>query len=238
MVHLTQAGDGTHRLFVVLQHGLVYVFPNTPSVQPSDLHPFLDLRAQVLYEGEQGLLGLAFDPDYASNGYLYVHYTAANPRRSVISRFRVSADDADRADPSSELLLLEVEQPFSNHNGGTLAFGPDGHLYIGLGDGGSGGDPLGNGEDLTTLLGSLLRVDVRGATPQQLYRIPADNPFAAAGGGVRGEIWAYGLRNPWKFSFDRLSQRLWLADAGQNAWEEIDIVVPGGNYGWNRMEGS
>ena len=192
---------------------------------------FLDIRDRVSDRGwEEGLLGLALSPH--NERRLFVHYSAANPRRSVVSRFSFSSS----ADPDSELVILEVEQPYPNHNGGQLAFGPDGYLYIGLGDGGSGGDPQRNGQDTSTLLGTILRIDVSDATAEQPYAIPPDNPFADGGG--RPEIWAYGLRNPWRFSFDRETGGLWAGDVGQNRWEEIDVIQRGGNYGWNAMEGN
>ncbi len=194
----------------------------------------VDLRGRVSSRGsEEGLLGLALDPE--GDNYLYVYYSASGPRRSVISRFHYDATSGV-ADPASELVILEVGQPYSNHNGGQIAFGPDGYLYVGVGDGGSAGDPLGNGQDTTTLLGSILRIDVSGSAPGQPYSIPPDNPFADGGG--RPEIWAYGLRNPWRFSFDRETGDLWAGDVGQNQWEEIDIIHRGGNYGWNTLEGS
>lgn len=236
MVHLTHSGDGTDRLWVVLQSGLIMVFANDDAVTSGGM--FIDIRSKVSDVGhEEGLLGLAFDPDYETNGHFFVYYSAANPRRSIISRFSVSAADPNLADAQSELVILEVSQPFENHNGGTIAFGPDGYLYIALGDGGSGGDPLGNGQNTSTLLGSILRIDVSGATVEQPYRVPADNPLVGAGGGTRGEIWAFGLRNPWKFAFDPVSGDLWAGDVGQNDFEEIDIIRPGRNYGWNVMEG-
>ena len=178
---------------------------------------------------EEGLLGLAFSPGFQSDGRVYVYYTAGNPRRSVLSRFRVVSGSID---PGSETVILEVAQPFANHNGGQIAFGPDGYLYVALGDGGAGGDPQGNGQDLSTLLGSILRLDVSGSG----YAVPPDNPFVGTP-GARGEIYAYGLRNPWRFSFDRASGDIWAADVGQNRWEEVDRIVAGGNYGWNVMEG-
>lgn len=198
--------------------------------------PFLVLDDRVQAGGEMGLLGLAFAPDYAESGDFYVYYTAGSPRRSVLSRFQRS--DASTGDPESEEVLLEVEQPASNHNAGKIAFGPDGYLYVALGDGGNQGDPQGNGQDRTTLLGSLLRIDVT-TTPDEgdTYVIPPDNPFVDVTDGTRPEIFAYGFRNPWKFSFDRATGDLWLADVGQNAWEEINIVESGGNYGWNPVEG-
>ena len=182
---------------------------------------------------EEGLLGLALDP--SDDSLLYVYYSAARPRRSVVSRFTL-ASDRSAIDPHSELVILDVEQPYANHNGGQIAFGPDGYLYIGLGDGGSAGDPLGNGQNPSTLLGSILRIDVAQAAPGRPYAIPPDNPFASGGG--RAEIWAYGLRNPWRFSFDRDTGDLWTGDVGQNRWEEIDLIRRGGNYGWNVLEGS
>ncbi len=199
---------------------------------------FLDIRGQVNDRGnEEGLLGLAFDPDYTSNGYFYVYYSASSPRRSIISRFSVSPDDFNIADHNSERVILEVPQPFANHNGGQIVFGSDGYLYVGLGDGGSRGDPGLNGQDPSTLLGTILRIDVSSIDRDGEYTIPSDNPFVGQGGGVRGEIWAYGLRNPWRFTFDRELGDLWAADVGQNRFEEVDIIKPGRNYGWNVMEG-
>ena len=237
MVHITDAADGIGRLWVVQQNGRVLVFANDPSTSSTSV--FLDIEGRLsATAGEEGLLGLAFDPDYASNGHFYVNYTAPTPRRSVISRFTVSSTDANIADPASELVLLEVLQPDSNHNGGTLAFAGDGYLYASFGDGGSGGDPQGHGQNTTTLLGSILRIDVSGATQAQPYTVPPDNPFVAVGGGVRGEIWAFGLRNPWKFSFDPPTGQLWAGDVGQGGYEEVDLVESGRNYGWKIMEGA
>ena len=234
MVGIAYAKDRSDRLYVVLQPGRIVSFPNDPGADSAEL--FLDIRDRVNDRGEEeGLLGLAFDPQYAANGHFYVYYSASGPRRSVVSRFSVSTDGR-RANPGSERVLLEVPQPFSNHNGGQIAFGPDGYLYIGLGDGGSRGDPQGNGQDLSTLLGSILRIDVSAVDSTGAYAIPADNPFVGRG-GARPEIWAYGLRNPWRFSFDRATGDLWTADVGQNSFEEVDIVKPGLNYGWNIMEG-
>ena len=200
---------------------------------------FLDIRDRVSNRGsEEGLLGLAFDPN--DDRHLYVYYSAANPRRSVVSRFSYGQEGTPAEGkpdyPDGELVILEVGQPYPNHNGGQIAFGPDGYLYIGLGDGGSAGDPLGSGQDTSTLLGSILRIDVSNAAPAQPYAIPPGNPFADGGG--RSEIWAYGLRNPWRFSFDRETGDLWAGDVGQNQWEEIDIIERGGNYGWNILEGN
>ena len=194
------------------------------------VHLYGDISERVLSGGEQGLLGLAFSPTFASDGLVYLHYSAADPERTVISRFR-TADG--RLDAGSEDVLLQVEQPFPNHNGGQIAFGPDGLLYIALGDGGAGGDPLGHGQDLGTLLGAVLRIDV---SEPGGYRIPVDNPFVGAE-GARPEIYAYGLRNPWRFSFDSKTGKLWLADVGQAEWEEVNTIMAGGNYGWNTLEG-
>ncbi len=233
MVGMTYPPDGSDRLYVVLQPGRIVFFPNDREVDSAEL--FLDIRDRVNDRGEEeGLLGLAFDPQYADNGHFYVYYSASGPRRSVVSRFSASADG--RAGPGSERILLEVPQPFSNHNGGQIAFGPDGYLYIALGDGGSRGDPQGNGQDLGTLLGSILRIDVSTVDSTGAYAVPADNPFVGHS-GARPEIWAYGLRNPWRFSFDRATGDLWTADVGQNRFEEVDIIRPGLNYGWNIMEG-
>ena len=236
MVYMTYADDDSNRLFVVLKPGVIMVFPNERHV--SSAAWFLDIRGRVRGTGsEEGLLGLAFGPDYRVNGNFYVYYSASNPRRSVVSRFSVSATNPNLADDTSEQIILEVRQPFPNHNGGQILFGPDGYLYIGLGDGGSGGDPDRNGQNLSTFLGTILRLDVTGAPPDGAYAVPADNPFVGRGGGTREEIWAYGLRNPWRFSFDRGTSVLWTADVGQNRFEEIDIIEPGLNYGWNIMEG-
>ena len=235
MVYLTHAGDGTDRLFVLLQPGRIMLFPNDQSVQSATV--FLDIRERVSDRGnEEGLLGLAFDPDYATSGHLYLYYTASAPRRSVVSRFSVHPDDPNRADPASEHIILEVPQPFANHNGGMLAFGSDGLLYIGLGDGGSAGDPQGNGQDPGSLLGSILRIDHGSPGDGRAYSIPPDNPFVGRE-GFRDEVWAYGLRNPWRFSFDSETADLWAGDVGQNGYEEVDIIRPGRNYGWNIMEG-
>ncbi|HET8622302.1 MAG TPA: PQQ-dependent sugar dehydrogenase, partial [Gemmatimonadales bacterium] len=201
--------------------------------------PFLDISDRVTTAGsEQGLLGLAFDPEYASNGRLVVNYTNLNGD-TRISAFRVTADP-DIADPNSEELILGVAQPFANHNGGQLAFGPTGHLYIGLGDGGGGGDPDDNAQNLATLLGKLLRINLHGGTP---YAIPPDNPFAFTA-DRRGEVWSFGLRNPWRFSFDRVTGDLYIADVGEGRLEEVNVSVAsaagagrGVNYGWDRMEG-
>lgn len=227
------APAGDPRLFVVEKTGRIRIVRNG-ALAPA---PFLDISARVSSGGEQGLLGLAFDPHYATSGRFYVDYTDRNGD-THISRFRVSADP-DAADPASEELLLTVDQPYSNHNGGDVTFGPDGYLYIGMGDGGSGGDPQGHGQNPNDLLGSLLRLDVSGPTG---YTVPRDNPYVAGGG--RPEVFSIGLRNPWRFSFDRAGGDLYIADVGQDSREEVDVSTAssgggrGLNYGWNRMEGT
>lgn len=236
MTNLTHAGDGSERLFVALQPGVVMAFVNDPGTAQATT--FLDIRARVSDQGnEEGLLGIAFDPHYAANGYFYLYYSAAEPRRSVLSRFLAPPGSA-AGDPSSERILLEIPQPFANHNGGQLAFGPDGYLYVGVGDGGSAGDPLGNGQNKSTLLGTILRLDVGVVDGKGSYGIPEDNPFLGSPGQARPEIWAYGLRNPWRFSFDPETGALWAADVGQNRYEEVDLIEPGRNYGWNVTEGT
>lgn len=236
-VDFQHAGDDSDRVFVVEQRGVITVFQNDSTIGSKSV--FLDIEDQVKDEGnEEGLLGLAFHPDYKSNGYFYVNYTASNPDRTVISRFQVSATDENKTDKASELVLLEFDQPYSNHNGGQLAFGPDGYLYIAVGDGGSGGDPQGNGQNLKALLGTILRIDVDNSEDENSYGIPNDNPFVDNTEGYREEIYAYGLRNPWRFSFDAENGELWTGDVGQNLYEEIDIIEKGGNYGWNIMEAS
>tara|TARA_Y100000590_G_scaffold459037_1_gene615055 strand:+ start:2988 stop:4250 length:1263 start_codon:yes stop_codon:yes gene_type:complete len=199
---------------------------------------FLDISERVNSIGmEEGLLGLVFAPDYDYTGQFYVYYTALSPRRSVISRFTIDKDTGV-ADPTSEETILEIPQPFPNHNGGALAFGPEGYLYVGIGDGGSGGDPSGHGQNTATLLGTIVRIDVKSQGLKGMYAIPDDNPFAGNDFTARQEIWAYGLRNPWRFSFDQQSDTLWVGDVGQNRYEEVNIIEPGLNYGWNQMEGS
>ncbi|MDR8390651.1 PQQ-dependent sugar dehydrogenase [Aliifodinibius sp. S!AR15-10] len=236
-VDLQHPGDGSNRLFVVEQRGVISVFENDASV--SSKTTFLDIEDQVEDRGnEEGLLGLAFHPDFANNGYFYVNYTASNPDVTIVSRFQVSSDNPNEADPNSEVGILSFSQPYSNHNGGQVSFGPDGYLYIAVGDGGSGGDPQENGQNRSTLLGNILRIDVDNQSDGNNYAIPSDNPFAGNDQGYREEIYAYGLRNPWRFSFDANNGQLWTGDVGQNAYEEIDVVENGGNYGWNTMEGN
>lgn len=235
---LTHADDGSDRVFVAEQHGAVYVFDNDQDVTESKL--FLDIRDRVSYndnENEEGLLGMAIHPDFKENGEVYIYYSAQDPpHTSVISRFGTSADDPHRADAATEEQLLVIDQPFWNHNGGTIAFGPDGYLYIGLGDGGAANDPYGNAQNLGVLLGSILRIDVdRKGDDGTAYAIPADNPFVDRD-GARPEIYAYGVRNVWRLAFDAETGVLWCGDVGQNLWEEIDLIEKGGNYGWNRRE--
>ncbi|NNJ97172.1 MAG: hypothetical protein HKP12_08425 [Gammaproteobacteria bacterium] len=225
-------GNSSH-WYVVQQTGQVVRFAN--AFGASTVSSFIDINdGRLTYGGEMGLLGMAFHPDFASNGYVYLSYTSEiGGRASRISRFNL--DPSGQAlDPASEQIILSVAQPYANHNGGHIAFGPDNYLYIGLGDGGSGGDPLGHGQNTDTLLGSMLRIDV-GDGSSGSYTIPIDNPFVSGGG--RAEIFAYGLRNPWRWSFDRGSGELWLGDVGQNMYEEINLISKGGNFGWNIMEG-
>jgi len=222
---------GEARFVVVEKRGTVQAVTGTAAAA------FLDIRSRVnSTPGEAGLLGLAFHPRWAQNRQVFVNYTAPSAAssanlRTTISRF-TSADGGATLDAASEQVLLTVEQPFENHNGGSVVFGPDGLLYLGLGDGGSGGDPLGNAQNTSQLLGKLLRIDADSGTP---YAIPPSNPFSAGGG--RPEVYAYGLRNPWRFSFDRATGALWVGDVGQDAWEEVDVIEAGVNYGWNRREG-
>jgi glucose/arabinose dehydrogenase len=230
---VTGAGDNSGRIFVVEQAGTIEILGGGT---------FLDISARVVdTENEEGLLGLAFHPDFAANGYFYVNYTYDVPGSTAdttrVSRFQVSVADPNLADAGSELILLEIDQPYDNHNGGDLHFGPDGYLYIATGDGGGSGDPGDRARRLDNLLGKILRIDVDGGNP---YAIPADNPFVGDG-AARDEIWAYGLRNPWRFSFDRANGDLFIGDVGQGSREEIDYQpassVGGENYGWRCMEG-
>jgi glucose/arabinose dehydrogenase len=237
-VDLQNAADGSNRLFVVERRGVIYVFDNHQAVPSKSV--FLDIQSRVDDSGtEEGLLGLAFHPDYESNGYFYVDYTSSVSGLTHVSRFSVSATDSNVADPSSELVIIQIPKPYENHNAGQIAFGPaDGYLYITAGDGGSAGDPNNNGQNRATLLGSILRIDVDSTETGLNYAIPPDNPFAGNSEGYREEIYAYGLRNPWRMSFDDLTGRLWAADVGQSSWEEVDIIESGGNYGWRIMEGA
>lgn len=237
-VFLTHAGDGSNRNFVGIQQGTIHVFPNDPGATETKL--FLDITKKVLYldkENEQGLLGLAFHPKYKENGQFFVFYTLKDPKlTNVVSRFTVKKDNPNEADPASEVEILRIPRPFWNHDGGTIAFGPDGYLYVSLGDGGSGNDPLKNGQKMTTVLGKVLRIDVDREEDGKKYGIPKDNPFVGKK-DVLPEIWAYGFRNPWRIAFDRKTGQLWLGDVGQNLFEEINIVTKGGNYGWSLREG-
>ena len=185
-----------------------------------------------------GLLGLGFHPDYPENGYFYVDYTSTNPtRHTVVARYKVSDSNPDSADAETELILLTQTQPYENHNGGKVTFGPDGYLYISFGDGGSGGDPNNNAQNLKTFLGKILRIDINSTQNNLNYSIPSSNPFAGNSSGYKEEIYTYGLRNPWRFNFDPLTKKLWCADVGQSKWEEIDTLQLGKNYGWRIMEG-
>jgi glucose/arabinose dehydrogenase len=236
IVDIAHAGD--ERLFVVQRNGAIRIVQPNGTVLPT---PFINLNPLITTSGsEQGLLGLAFDPDYANNGYFYVNYTASGGGATRVVRYQVSTDDPNVADPSTAQILLTVAQPYSNHNAGDLDFGPDGYLYIPLGDGGSGGDPQNNAQNLSNLLGDLLRIDVSGG--DSTYTIPPDNPYANSGGSQRPEIWASGLRNPWRFGFDALTGDMWIGDVGQDAYEEIDLYpagAPGGaNFGWRCYEGN
>lgn len=241
---VTHANDASNRVFVAEQDGIVKVFENDPEVEEAAV--FLDIDKRCRYrnnQNEEGLLGFAIHPKFKDNGQVFVYYTTdTEEHTSFISRF--TAKDGKTADPDSEEVLMKIPQPFWNHNGGTIVFGPDGFLYVGLGDGGSGNDPNGNGQNLATILGSILRIDVDTKTDKLGYGIPQDNPFlnhqisARRGRKVmaRPEIFAYGLRNVWRMAFDRETGQLWASDVGQNLWEEINIIEKGGNYGWNIRE--
>jgi glucose/arabinose dehydrogenase len=254
-VWMSEAPDGSGRFFVVGQAGKILVVKKDSD--GGDAKEFLNIEDRHPYfENEDGLLSIAFHPGFKTNGLFYIYYTQKNPAdqnlkpqnypfRSVISEFKVSATDPDKADMNSERILLEVPQPFWNHKGGELCFGPDGYLYLGLGDGGLGGDPFGSGQSTSTLLAKMLRIDVnsretvgRGNREHELpYGIPRDNPFVHEQ-NARQEIFAYGLRNPWRYSFDRETGDLWVGDVGQDLWEEVDLVARGGNYGWSVREGA
>jgi glucose/arabinose dehydrogenase len=231
-VDIQHAGDGSGRVFIVEQPGRIRVLVDGQLLEA----PLLDITERVDdSSNEQGLLGLAFHPDYENNGFFYLNYTR-NGGDTIIARYQVTGNP-NIADPNSEFKLLDVSQPFPNHNGGAVAFGPDGYLYLGLGDGGAGGDPFGNAQSVNTLLGKVLRIDVNAGDP---YAIPPDNPFANGGG--RPEVWTYGLRNPWRLSFDRATGDMFIGDVGQGAWEEVDFLTAGSsggaNYGWDYREGA
>lgn len=229
-LEMVGAGDGSKTVYVVEQKGVIKALAdNETAVAPV----FLEIQNKVVSGGEKGLLGLAFHPDFKNNGYFFVNYTRDNPLTTVIARYKVNGSKADVA---SEQILLTYEQPFGNHNGGKIAFGADGMLYIAAGDGGSGGDPGNRAQNRRELLGKILRIDVDNTSAGKPYAIPADNPYANNNQGFKEEIFAYGLRNPWRFNFDKQTNMLWVGDVGQNKIEEIDIVEKGGNYGWNIME--
>lgn len=231
-IYITHAGDDTGRLFIVEKTGRIWIIKDNQRLDT----PYLDISNIVdSTKNERGLLSLVFHPNYSSNGFFFVYYTDLNGD-TVTARYQVS-DDSNIADPNSQVIIFQIEQPYANHNGGHLAFGPDGYLYISTGDGGSGGDPQGNGQDRLSFLGKILRLNVDGQLP---YEIPPDNPLIALS-SARGENWAYGLRNPWRYSFDRVTGDMFIADVGQNIWEEINLLpagTPGGNFGWNLFEGN
>jgi glucose/arabinose dehydrogenase len=232
MTGMYPSPDG--RMFVLEQRGRVLVFD--ASADPAQAEVFLDIRDRVDSSStEMGLLGFALAPDFVRSGKFYVDYSTGNPRRTVIARFTATSPAQGLVNPSSEEPLLEIGQPFVNHKGGQILFGPDGMLYIGMGDGGSAYDPMGNGQNLGVLLGKVLRLDVSRAGPGAPYAVPADNPFAGQA-GARAEVWAYGLRNPWRFSIDPATGAMWAGDVGQNSWEEVDLIAKGGNYGWGILE--
>ena len=256
-VWMSECPDGSGRMFIVYQSGKIVICKK--GSDGSDAKTFFDIEDRhPNFQNEDGLLSIAFHPGFSTNHLFYVYYNQENPKdqhkeplnfayRSVISEFSVSATDPDTANMQSERILFEVQQPFSNHKGGELAFGPDGYLYLGLGDGGLGGDPYGSGQSTATMLAKILRFDVntkstigRGKNQHELeYGIPSDNPFVReTDGNVRKEIWAYGLRNPWRYSWDSKTGALWCGDVGQDLWEEVDIIVKGGNYGWSVREGA
>lgn len=233
-LYFTYANKDSNNVFVVERTGKVYLFENTPTVSEKEV--LIDLSSKISLAGsEMGLLGLAFHPKFNENGYFYVNYTSS--QGTVLSRFK--SDSATyQTNPDSEVILMEFPQPYTNHNGGHIAFGPDGYLYIGTGDGGGSGDPQDNAQSLAEIYGKLLRIDVDAQSNGLSYGIPEENPFAGNEEGYREEIFAYGLRNPWKFSFDTEREWLWLADVGQNAIEEINLIEAGKNYGWRLMEGT
>ncbi len=237
-IFLTHSGDGSNRIFVAQKNGLIYVFQNDSTV--STRNTFLNISNKIVTGGggdERGLLGLAFHPDYSTNGYFYVNYTAPSPLRTVISRFKVSSGNPNKADSLSELIIMEINQPYSNHNGGMIFFGDDGYFYIGMGDGGSAGDPGNRAQTITEKLGKILRIDVDTTVGAQNYGIPPTNIYADTGAGAK-EIYALGIRNPWRMSQDPVTGFIYCGDVGQGSWEEIDIIQNGKNYGWRCYEGN
>lgn len=238
---LTGAGDGSGRLFVASQTGEIYTFDqDDEQVEDTDL--FIDLSDRVIYkdrENEEGFLGLTFHPQFSQNGKFYVYYTtSARPHVSVLSEFQTADGSQNRVgDPASERVLMQIQQPFWNHNGGTVLFGPDGYLYVALGDGGKANDPLRSAQDLSKVLGSILRIDVDSRDGKLAYGIPKDNPLVGRA-NVWPEIYAWGVRNIWRMSFDPVTHELWAADVGQNEWEEVNLIRKGGNYGWSLREGA
>jgi len=231
-IFLTHAGDATNRVFVAQQNGVIKVFPNDSN--GTSINTFLDISNKVIFSGEAGLLGLAFHPDYSANRYFYVNYSRVSDGATIVSRFAALSGNPNKADSLSELILLTIQQPFSNHNGGIIFFGLDGFMYIGMGDGGSGGDPFNYAQDTSQLLGKVLRIDVNNPSGGNNYGIPPGNPYP---NGTRPEIFAIGLRNPWRMSQDHVTGTIYCGDVGQGCWEEISIITAGANLGWRIMEG-
>ena len=229
--------DGSKRLFAMNQDGVIWIMPSDHNA--TNLQVFLDIRDRhPHYQYEEGLLGLAFHPQFKTNRKFYIFYNQQFPKRSVLSELQVSATDPNKADLSKERVLMEIPKPYWNHNAGCLLFGPDGYLYVSVGDGGKGGDPHYFGQNLRFVYGKILRIDVNSRFERTPYNVPKDNPFVeGVDSEYRPETWAYGLRNPWRMSFDRLTGELWAGDVGESSWEEVDLIVKGGNYGWSDREG-
>jgi glucose/arabinose dehydrogenase len=239
-IFVTYPPDGTNRMAVISEYGTIYIFPNDPSVE--DAHELLNVKDKVVYHdnmNEEGFLGLAFHPKFKENGQFFVYYTTKDgpPHTGTLVRYHMSKDDPNKADPdSAEEIFHSPPKEFWNHNGGTIIFGPDGYLYLALGDGGAANDPHGHAQDISTVLGKVLRIDVDHPSGDKKYSVPKDNPFIDVPGAAT-EVWALGLRNIWRMSFDRLTHKLWAGDVGQDTWEEVDIIEPGHNYEWNQREG-